>query len=386
LQPILLTQMKVYLDNAATTPLDNEVLETMLPFLKEHFGNPSSTHDFGRKAKSGIEKARKDIAALLNASASEIVFTSGGTEADNMAIYCSIYDLGVKHIVTSDIEHHAVTHTVEHFEKCGLIKTSYLKVDEAGRIDLKELELLLANNPQKTLVSLMHANNEIGTVIDLKSVGEICKKYNAYFHSDTVQTMGHFNFDMKELNLHFATGAAHKFHGPKGVGFLYLNKEIKIKPLINGGSQERNLRGGTENLYGIVGLGKALELACKHLIEHKNYIENLREYLKNQLIENIPGISFNGCQENYLYTVLSASFPKTENASMLLFLLDIDGIAVSSGSACTSGSNTGSHVLRGIGSDPERTCVRFSFSKLNTKEELDYVVKKLKAHLALIHV
>lgn len=378
--------MKVYLDNAATTPMDKNVLDSMLPFMQEFYGNPSSTHDFGRKAKAGIEKARKDIAAFLNASTSEIIFTSGGTEADNMAIHCSIFDLGVKHIISSTIEHHAVTHPVEHFVKTGHVKVSYINVDQAGRIDLAELENLLEQNPEKTLVTLMHANNEIGTLIDLKGVGEICKKYNAYFHSDTVQTMGHFPLNMKELNVHFATGAAHKFHGPKGVGFLYLNKEVKIKALINGGSQERNLRGGTENLYGIVGLGKALELACSEMENHRQHIESLRNYLKQNLIESIPDVQFNGCQENYLYTVLSASFPKTENASMLLFLLDIDGIAVSSGSACTSGSNTGSHVLRGIGSDSERTCVRFSFSKHNTFEELDYVLEKLKIHLAMVDV
>ncbi len=370
--------MKVYFDNAATTPLDKEVLEEMLPYMTEHFGNPSSIHSFGRKTRTAIENARKSIAKSLNVSPSEIFFTSGGTEADNMAIRCSIHDIGIKHAITSKIEHHAVLHTLEKMAEEGIIKLSFVNISPIGHIDLVHLEQLLKEN-DRSFVSLMHANNEIGNLLPLKEVGEICERYNAIFHSDTVQTMAHYAFDLQRINIHFITGAAHKFHGPKGVGYIYINGKIKVNPFIYGGSQERNMRGGTENLYGIVGVAKALEIAMRDLDQHQKHITELKTYMVQQLKEKISGVEFNGsCLENCLYTVLSVSFPKTNNAEMFLFNLDIAGIAASGGSACTSGSDKGSHVLEGIGADVTRPSVRFSFSKYSTKEEVDYTVEKLK--------
>ena len=369
--------MKVYLDNAATTSLDKEVLNEMLPYMTDHFGNPSSIHSHGRKTRAAIEAARKSVAKLLNASPSEIFFTSGGTEADNMAIRCSIEDMGITHAITTKIEHHAVLHTLETLEGKGLIKLSFVNLLPDGQTDLKHLEQLLQEN-ERSLVSLMHANNELGNLLPIKEVGDICKKYNALFHSDTVQTMGHYAIDLKAINVHFITCAPHKFHGPKGVGMLYINGGIKINPLIYGGAQERNMRGGTENLYAIVGLAKALEFALRDRDQHQKHITEIKEYMTNQLVEAIPGVGFNGSKTNSLYTVLNVRFPKTENAEMLLFSLDIAGITASGGSACSSGSNKGSHVLQGIGADPACPSVRFSFSKYTTKEEIDYTIEKLK--------
>jgi cysteine desulfurase len=376
--------MKVYLDNAATTPLDKEVLDVMLPYMTEHFGNPSSIHSYGRKTRAAIEGARKSVAKILNVSPSEIFFTSGGTEADNMAIRCSIHDMGIKHAITSKIEHHAVLHTLEKLAAENSIKLSFVNLSSDGKVDLEHLEQLLKEN-ERSLVSLMHANNEIGNLLPLKEVGEICEKYKAIFHSDTVQTVGHYAMDLQKIKVHFITCAAHKFHGPKGVGFLYISGNVKINPLIYGGSQERNMRGGTENLYGIVGLAKALENATQDMATHHKHIEELKNYMVQQLKLAIPEIEFNGTSEtNGLYTVLSARFPHTENAEMLLFNLDIAGIAASGGSACTSGSDVGSHVLHGIGADVTRPSVRFSFSKYNTKAEVDYTVNKLKELFTVI--
>lgn len=370
--------MKVYLDNAATTRLDEEVLKAMMPYMTEDFGNPSSIHSFGRKTRSGIENARKTVAKLLNVTPAEIFFTSGGTEADNMAICQTVETFGVKHIISSAIEHHAVEHTIKTLEKQGKVKASWVKIDDKGNVDLAHLEELLKNN-DRTLVSLMHANNEIGTLLPIKEVGELCEKYNAIFHSDTVQTMGHYPLDLKDIKVHFVTCAGHKFHGPKGVGFIYINSNHKVNPFINGGAQERNMRGGTENLYGIVGLSKALEICYNEMKEHQEHIMGLKDYMREQLIKNIPGMEFNGetSHEKSLYTVLNCRFPNHPDAEMLLFNLDISGIAASGGSACSSGSNQGSHVLRGIGIDMTKPSVRFSFSKYNKKEEIDFVVNKL---------
>ncbi len=370
--------MKVYLDNAATTPLDKEVLDAMLPYMQNHYGNPSSIHSYGRQTRAAIEGARKTVAKLLNCSPAEIFFTSGGTEADNQAIRCSIFDMGITHAITSRIEHHAVLHTLEALEHSGKIKLSLVNLTPEGHIDLVHLEELLKTN-ERSLISLMHANNEIGNLLPLKKVSELAVKYNAIFHSDTVQTMGHYEINLKDIKIHFLTCAAHKFHGPKGVGFLYINGDVKIKPFIYGGAQERNMRGGTENVYGIIGLAKALEIAHRDMKAHHDHIQGLKDYMIDQLKKEIPGVKFNGaCNENCLYTVLNVQFPPTENAEMLLFNLDINGIAASGGSACSSGSNQGSHVLRGIGSDMERPSIRFSFSKYNTKEEIDFVLEKLK--------
>jgi cysteine desulfurase len=369
--------MKVYLDNAATTPIDEKVVEAMLPVLREQFGNPSSIHGYGRQARAVIEKARKQVAGFLNVSPAEIFFTSGGTEADNMSIRCAVNDLGIKHAITSKIEHHAVLHTLEALEKAGSIKLSFVKLNPDGHVDLDSLEELLKNN-DRSFVSLMHANNEIGNLIDLVKVGELCRKYNAIFHSDTVQTMAHYTFDLQKIPVDFITCSAHKFHGPKGIGFLYVNSNVRIKPLIYGGAQERNMRGGTENIYGIVGLAKAMEIALGEVDEHHAHILGLKNYMIEQLEQNIPGVEFNGdAKGNSLYTVLNVCFPKTDIAEMLLFNLDIDGIAASGGSACSSGSDQGSHVLRQVQKDMERPSVRFSFSKYNTKEEIDFVMEKL---------
>lgn len=375
--------MKVYLDNAATTRLDEQVFEAMLPYMKEEYGNPSSIHAFGRKTRSAIEGARKTVAKLLNVSPAEIFFTSGGTEADNMAINQSIHSLGIRHAITSKIEHHAVETTLHELEKQGKIKLSWVNVDAKGNIDLEHLEELLKNN-ERSFVSLMHANNEIGTLLPLEKVGELCAKYDAIFHSDTVQTMGHYPMDLQKIKVHFITCAAHKFHGPKGVGFLYVNHAIKIQPMIFGGAQERNMRGGTENTQGIVGLAKALEICYAEMDEHIKHIQGLKNYMKEQLEKNIPGISFNGetGNDNSLYTVLNCCFPAHPDAEMMLFNLDIAGIMASGGSACSSGSNQGSHVLRGIGADQTRASVRFSFCKYSTKEEIDYTLEKLKSMLA----
>jgi len=375
--------MKVYLDNAATTRLDEQVFEAMLPYMKEEYGNPSSIHAFGRKTRSAIEGARKTVSKLLNVSPAEIFFTSGGTEADNMAINQSIHSLGIRHAITSRIEHHAVETTLHELEKQGKIKLSWVNVDAKGNIDLNHLEELLKNN-ERSFVSLMHANNEIGTLLSLEKVGELCAKYDAIFHSDTVQTMGHYPMDLQKINVHFITCAAHKFHGPKGVGFLYVNHNIKIQPMIYGGAQERNMRGGTENTQGIVGLAKALEICYAEMEEHIRHIQGLKNYMKEQLEKNIPGISFNGETDNdkSLYTVLNCCFPAHPDAEMMLFNLDIAGIMASGGSACSSGSNQGSHVLRGIGADQTRASVRFSFCKYSTKEEIDYTIEKLKSMLA----
>jgi len=375
--------MKVYLDNAATTRLDEEVLQAMLPYMKEEFGNPSSIHAYGRKTRSGIETARKTVAKLLNVTPAEIFFTSGGTEADNMAIVKAIETYGIKHAITSKIEHHAVEHTLCELEKEGKIKLSWVNLDKKGNVDLAHLEELLKANP-KSLVSLMHANNEVGTLLPINKVGELCERYEAIFHSDTVQTMGHFMMDLRAMKVHMVTCAAHKFHGPKGVGFLYVNNAIKLKPLIYGGAQERNMRGGTENVYGIVGLAKALEICCREMPQHQDHIRGMKNYMIGELKKNIPGVEFNGeIDEHSLYTVLNVLLPPSEDAEMLLFNLDIQGIAASGGSACSSGSNQGSHVLRGLGVDMSRPSVRFSFSKYNTKEEIDYAIGKLKEILKI---
>ena len=371
--------MRVYLDNAATTPLDPEVFEAMKPFMLEDFGNPSSTHAHGRKVRAAIESARKKVAELLNCTPGEIIFTSGGTEADNTLLCNSISTYGIQHAISSPIEHHAVTHTLETLAKKGLVQLHHVQLDEKGHVDLVHLENLLREHP-KALVALMHANNEIGNLLDLEKVGELCTQYSAYFQSDTVQTMGHYRHDLKKLKLHGLTAAAHKFHGPKGVGFMYINKDKKIQQLIHGGAQERNMRGGTENVYGIIGLAKALEICYREMAEHENHIKKLKSHMIEKLRETIPGVSFNGDSANLeksLYTVLNVSLPESEENDMLLFNLDLQGISASGGSACSSGASTGSHVLGALYPNSNRGAVRFSFSKNNTLEEIDFAVEKL---------
>jgi cysteine desulfurase len=370
---------RIYFDNAATTSLDSEVLDAMMPYLTGKFGNPSSIYSYGRETRMAIENARKSVAKILNAHPAEIFFTSGGTESSNTAINAAVYDLGCKKIITSPLEHHATLHTVEHLSRKGEAEACYVKILPNGHIDLNDLENLLKESNEKCLVTLMHANNETGNITDIEEVGKLCKKYGAVFHSDTVQTVGHYSFDLRNLPVHFVTGASHKFHGPKGVGLLYINENIKINPFINGGSQERNMRAGTENIYGIVGFAKALEIATANHDMDSEYISGIKNYMKEKLQQNIPGVYFNGDHAGKsLYTVLSVAFPKTERSEMLLYNLDINHICASGGSACTSGADAGSHVIRAITNNPNQVTVRFSFCKHNTKEEVDVVIEKLK--------
>ncbi|MBL3657729.1 cysteine desulfurase family protein [Fulvivirga sediminis] len=371
--------MNIYLDNAATTPVDPDVFEAMKPYFLSDFGNPSSTHAHGRKVRSAIEFARKQVAQLLNVTPGEIFFTSGGTEADNTLICSCIDTYNLSHAITTKIEHHAVLHTLENLEQQGKIKLSYVALDEKGHVDMQDLEKLLKEN-ERSLVSIMHANNEIGNLNDIDEIGVVCAQYKAIFHSDTVQTVGHYQHNLRDLNVHCITGAAHKFHGPKGIGFMYINKNTKINPFIYGGAQERNMRGGTENVPGIIGLAKALEIAYQEMESHQNHIQGLKDRMIAKLKNSIEGISFNGDSDNpdkSLYTVLNVSLPPSPDNDMLLFTLDINGISASGGSACSSGASTGSHVLGGINADPERGAVRFSFSKYNTAEEIDFTVEKL---------
>ncbi|PVD51301.1 cysteine desulfurase [Terrimonas sp.] len=372
-------EKRIYFDNAATTALSNDVLEAMLPYMREKFGNPSSIYSYGRESRLAIENARKSVAKILNAHPAEIFFTSGGTESSNTAITASVRDLGCTRIITSAVEHHAVLHTVEYLRNRGEAELVFVKLLPDGHIDIDNLEQLLAGSEAKTLVTLMHGNNEIGNVLDLHAVGNLCKLYGAIFHSDTVQTVGHYPFDLRNTPVHFITGGAHKFHGPKGVGLLYINENVRIHPYIHGGSQERNMRAGTENLYGIVGFAKALELATANYQNDSAAIKSLKLYMADKLKQNIKDVSFNGdVFGKSLYTVLNVSFPKTEKSEMLLFNLDINNICASGGSACTSGADQGSHVIRAINNNPNKIAVRFSFSKYNTKEEVDVVVEKLK--------
>ena len=371
---------RVYLDNAATTPMAPEIIQMMSEMMKTHFANPSSVHSFGSESKIVVENARKSIANLLNTSPGSIFFTSGGTEADNMAIKCGIDDHKITHAITSKLSHHAVLYPLEDLEAEGRIKLSYIDIDENGVVSLPHLKELLENNP-RTFVSIMHANNEIGTIQDIKAIGEICKEYNAIFHSDTVQTIAHFPFDMQELNVDFMAASAHKFHGPKGVGFVYISENIQIKPLLRGGPQERNMRAGTENIYGIAALSMAMEMAYKHLEEEVKYIKGLKSYMIEKFKTEMQDVQFYGkCTDmnNSLYTVLSVNFPETDIAEMLLFNLDIMGIACSGGSACASGGSKSSHVLSGINPESKRPGIRFSFSKYNTKEDIDFTIDKLK--------
>ena len=376
--------MRVYLDNAATTPMAAEVVDAMCEVLRNKFGNPSSTHSFGRESKALIETARRNIAGHLNCHPAELFFTSGGTEADNLACHIAVQELGVKRIISTSIEHHAVGHTVEMYRDRFNVHLQNLTLDAQGHIDLSELEALL-KEPIPTLVSLMHANNEIATLIPLGRVAALCRTHGAYFHSDTVQTMGHYAFDLKALDIDFLACAAHKFHGPKGIGFLYVNKRIKMTPLILGGAQERGFRGGTENISGIVGLSKAFDLAYENLEGHHSHVQGLKTYMMERLKAHFPDVLFHGdtSPEGSLYTVLNVCFPATDKASMLLFTLDLKGVAASGGSACTSGATKGSHVLEGIGADMSRPNVRFSFSIYTTKEEIDFALEQVFSAFAV---
>ena len=371
--------MNVYFDNAATTPIDKTVLEKMLPYLENGFGNPSSIHKKGREIKSVIEKCRSKIASLLSCEPGEIFFTSGGTEANNMFILNTAIEKKLDTIITSKLEHHAVLHCCEYLERSYKKNIKFVDSDEKGVIDLDHLESLMKSSPN-SLVTIMHGNNEIGNLNDIKKISRICEQYETIFHSDTVQTVGHYNLNLNDLNIHGIVGSAHKFHGPKGVGFLYLNNKHKISPFIHGGSQERNMRGGTENVYGIVGLAEALELSITNMADHAKKVSNLKKYMIEKLNHAIDGIKFNGQSSdlnNSLYTVLNVSIPNMNDQQMFLFNLDINNVAASGGSACTSGSEVESHVLAQIKKNKGHVSVRFSFSKMNSKEEVDYTVDKV---------
>jgi cysteine desulfurase len=369
----------VYLDNAATTRIDERVLNTMLPYLQDLYGNPSSIHAAGRQVRAAIEKARKTIAAHLNASTSEIYFTSGGTESNNMALSGAVRDLGVKHIITSPLEHHCVLHRAESLQKYRQIQVHFVQHLPNGNLDLEYLDNLLlqlgTNTPK--IVSLMHGNNEIGNLLNLEAVAKICLQNQAYFHTDTVQTFGYYPINVQEMPISFLSGSAHKFHGPKGVGFIYVNSQNNIKPYLWGGAQERNMRAGTENVSGIVGLGKAVEIAYQDLETNRAKISDLKNYLINRLRTQIPNVQFNGDVEQGAYKVLNVSFPPNPHNDLLLFNLDIAGVCASGGSACSSGADAGSHVLNALQIDPNRANIRFSLSKYNTIEEIDFLMDKL---------
>jgi cysteine desulfurase len=355
------------------------VLNAMMPYLTERFGNPSSIYSYGRETRMAVESARKSVAKLLNAYPGEIFFTSGGTESNNMAILTSMRDLGCTHIITSPIEHHAVLHTIEYYCTQRDISVSYVKLLPNGHIDLQDLEAQLAGQRGKCLVSLMHANNEIGNLLSINAVSAVCRKYDAVFHSDCVQTVGHYPLDLQRIQVDFISASAHKFHGPKGIGILYVNRNRLVKPLIHGGGQERNMRAGTENLYGIVGFAKAFELAMDRFEKDSVAISDLRNYLTEQLQEHIPGLGFHGDYNgSSLYTVLNISIPRTEKSEMLLFNLDMHNICVSGGSACSSGASSGSHVIEALYPENNDVPIRFSFSRYNTREEVDEVIRKIK--------
>ena len=380
---------QVYFDNAATTCMTPNVIERMTACMNDCFGNPSSTHSFGRTAKSQIEQARKNIAKELNCNTSEIIFTSGGTEADNYILQCAVRDLGVKHIISSKIEHHAVLHTCEELRDHFGISLTYVALDEKGNVDLQDLEKKLKHSTEKTLVSLMHVNNELGNILDVNQVVRLCKEHQALFHSDTVQSVCHYKLDLQETPIDFLAVAAHKFHGPKGVGFAFIRKDVGMKPLIHGGAQERGCRAGTESVHNIVGLDEAFTGAYKTLDTDTAYIKELKRYFIEEISKAIPEVKFNGESgdlEKSTYTLVNVRLPLSpEKALTLLFQLDIKGIACSKGSACQSGSSKGSHVLTEILDETEmrKPSIRFSFSKHNTKEEIDYVIQVLKEFITV---
>ena len=374
----------IYLDNAATTQVREEVADKMALILKSTYGNPSSTHSIGRASKSILEQCRKRIASHFNAKASEIIFTSGGTEADNLVLRSAVCDLGVKHIISSKIEHHAVSHTIEALANSSKVRVSYVKVLKDGSVCMQHLEELLSQSAEKTLVTLMHINNEIGTILDLEYVANLCKKHNALFHSDTVQSVGRYPLDLSKIPIDFLAASAHKFHGPKGVGFAFVRSGLGLQPIITGGAQERGCRAGTESIHDIVGMDASLEIAYKNIVSEKDFILSLKTYFIDRLKEEISGIEFNGCSDDFsksTYTLVNVCLPVAkEKAPLFLFQLDLKGIACSKGSACQSGGTTGSHVLNEVLSEEnlKKPSIRFSFSCFNTTKEIDTVVHTLK--------
>ena len=370
--------MRVYFDNASTTPLLPEVKEVMKDVIDNHYGNPSSIHLFGRQSKTIIEDARKQIAERINASTGEVFFTSGATEANNMSLFGSVRDLGVQRIISSPTEHHCILHTLDVISDQDGVEVVYLTVDKNGSINLEELAEVLQEGNKKTLVSLMQANNEIGTLHPIELIAQLCQSHNALFHCDMAQSIGKYPLDLNTTPIAFLSGSAHKFYGPKGVGFVYVNNDNIIKPMFHGGDQERGMRSGTENIYGIAGMAKAYSMAYDEMEERHNYVSRLKKHFKTRLINELYDIQFNGDEEHQLYNVLSVSFPPSEKAPLIMMNLDIAGISASAGSACSSGVESDSHVLSAIGHDSTRKTVRFSLSHLNTLEEIDFVMQKLK--------
>lgn len=371
---------KVYLDNASTTAIRTEVIQEMSNVLTLEYGNPSSTHSLGRAAKNILELSRKSIAKNLNATAQEIIFTSCGTEANNWILRSAVKDLQVKRIITSKIEHHAVLYTALVLEKEFGIQIDYVNVKPNGEIDITHLVELLSKDI-KTLVSLMHVNNETGTILDLERIGLICQEHKVLFHSDTVQSIGKMNIDLQSISVDFIVASAHKFHGPKGIGFAFIRKNSGLQPLFFGGEQEKGLRAGTEALHQIAGMAKALELSYANLEIEKNHITELKNYLIIQLKTEFPDFKINGTPEGF-YTVLNVLLPfAPEKTAMLLFHLDMKGIAVSRGSACQSGSIKPSHVLAEMLSedDLKKPSLRISFSHFNTKEDIDLLIEALRS-------
>ena len=379
--------MNVYFDNASTTKIREEVVHEISSILKNCFGNPSSSHSYGRSAKSYIETSRKTIANILNCEPKEIIFNSGGTESDNSILKSAVKDLRVKHIISSRIEHHAVTHTLDELELLGT-NIHYVKLNENGNIDFENLENLLNVDNEPKLVTLMYINNEIGNILDINRVSNLCQKYNVYFHSDAVQAVGHYKIDLSSLKIDFLSSAAHKFHGPKGVGFTYINKSTKIKSFISGGPQERGMRAGTESVHNIVGMTKALVIADQNMEKEAEYVRSIKIKMIDGLKSLFPDIHFNGDSGDMhksTYTVLNVCFPiLNEKASMLDFHLDLKGIACSKGSACQSGSSQGSHVLNEIQSNDQKKfpSVRFSFSHNNKMDDVDYLIETLKEFIS----
>lgn len=368
---------RIFLDNSATTPLDPAVLTAMTEVMANNYGNPSSIHAEGRQARALIESARKSVANALNCSIGEIFFTSGGTEANNMALKNSVRDLGVSRIISSPLEHHCVLHSLDAIKAANSARVDMVKIDAKGHVDLTDLRQLLAASEEKTLVCLMHANNEIGNLLPLEEVASICEEAGALFHCDTVQTMGYFPIDLDKTRVSFLSGSAHKFYGPKGVGFVYINNDNIIKPYLDGGAQERNMRGGTENIYGIVGLAKALDLAIAEREVRAEKIRTVKDYFIRKVRDTYPEVNFNGDPAKAHYKVLSVSFPESAKGDLLLMNLDLNGISASGGSACSSGIDVGSHVIGHLNPDSKRHTVRFSFSHHNTIEEVDEVIAKL---------
>lgn len=375
-------QERIYFDNAATTPLDPIVVEEMIDVFNNYFGNPSSLYSYGREAKMRIELARKKVAQLLNVQAGEIFFTSGGTESINSAVHMALCDLNCKAIITSEIEHSATLNAIQDLGNRMDVPIHYLNIKENGHVDLDHLNALLADLKVKTYVSLMHANNEIGNIMDVEKAGAICHQHGAIFHCDTVQTISHYPVNLKDNHVHFASGAAHKFHGPKGVGLLFINSDIHVKSMLKGGGQERNMRAGTENISGIVALAKALEISLTGIGSVEKKIEELKQYFISQIQKEIPEITFNGDWDGAcLYNVINLRLPYAASHNMLFMNLDIKGVCVSGGSACSSGSQTVSHVIKKVYPDIKQTPMRISFSKYNTKEEVDRFIKILKETL-----